>query len=213
MFRNPNGGVENVQEMADAGMVWVGLNVSDYSPESWNVVRANAQAAGVVTFPKGRVAHPGFDTRETALNRLDFICKTAVNWGVPAAIINVETEIKKPEDGGLVVAEDVADALKRHGLNEAAVSTESFLYDINWLPLVDWPVLLQIYPEDNRVDPANLPYEMAIRVRRARAYGFRHVGVTYQAWRSDPDWYDRSGHAWNLAFGDDVGAGNWYRWS
>lgn len=219
MLRDPHGGVENVAEQAGAGMKWLSLNVADHAPAEWLLVRSRAREAGVVCLPKARLGIPDRgDTRAMALAKLEFLCHTAVDWETDLAVVNAETEIKRPELGGLVTPDDVADALDRYQLAGAALSTESWLYafdtpDHSWQPLLRWPILLQLYPEDGRFDPANMATELATRVRRARAYGFTYVGVTYQAWRADPDWYDRTGHAWSLAFGDDVGIGNWWRWN
>lgn len=214
MLRDPGGGVEDVQEMANAGMEWLVLNVSDHDPSAWGLVRQRAAAAGVHCMPKGRLANSG-DSAADAMRVLRLICETAQRWGTNRAVINVEAEIRD----GLITCEQVADVMAEYDVGEAAISSEANLYwSIDWSPLHDYAVLLQMYPEDGKMPPPVTPEKVAAWVKecvtgaRERA-GFTYVGATYQGWRSDPDWFDRSHSAWSVAYGDDVGAGNWWRWA
>lgn len=209
-------------QMARAGMKWVALNVADHTPDEWLVVHERARAAGVVVIPKARLGHPLLgDTREMCLARLERLCQIADEWN-PAGycIVNVETEIKPPELGGLVTPQEVAAII---GDRKAAISTEALLYAMDWGPLTKYALFLQIYPTDNRwisdpafaADPAAfIAAVQAERVKRARGYGFTYVGTTFQAWApAEADWYDRRGTAWSIAFGDDVGVTGWDEWA
>lgn len=97
---------------------------------------------------------------------------------------------------------------------EAAISTEAWLYfDVNWWPLTEWPVLLQIYPEENRWTQSEIAQKQAACVRRARSVGFTYVGVTYPTYheQGNPEWYDLSG-TYSLYTADDAN-GKYQSWA
>jgi hypothetical protein len=205
MLRAHDGGVENVQEMKTAGMEYVALNIGDLPMEAWDVVRDRARIADVHVLPKARCYSVGI---------VDRLVQAARAWGSLGIIVNLEIEAKDSMPPARV--RGVLDALAWDG--EVGVSTEAHLYDyplVEWVPLTGpkYTALLQMYPEDARQDPANIPAWTAQCVRHARASGYTYVGVTYQCWRSDPNWYDRRG-TYSLAYGDDVpGTGGWAAWA
>jgi len=75
-----------------------------------------------------------------------------------------------------------------------ALTTEGWIpNDPDYTPFADCPVHLQIFPEDNHWPPEEIEDRLHDCVAHARAKGFLYVLALYQAWRADPDWYDRSG--------------------
>jgi hypothetical protein len=220
MLRNPRGGVENVEEMWRAGIRWLAFNVRDYSVADWAIVRQRCHQYGVKYLPWARIGNPG-DSRETALEwcqRLMYIADAMrEDQGLPdsLAIVNAETEIKPVALGGVVTPDEVARIIGKR--RQVAISTEGRLYHHNWVPLVQQPLLLQIFPTDMGIfqSATAVLAETLADVARARMYGFLNVGVTYQAYHEAPPsiYPFRSGSAWNIYAGDDVGIGNWSRWT
>jgi hypothetical protein len=206
MLRAPAGGVENVAEMKDVGrMEYVALNIGDWPVSDWALIKDRATALGVQVIPKARCYSVGI---------VDRLVLAAREWGSLGIIVNLEIEAKDSMPPSRV--RGVLDDLAWDG--EVGVSTEAHLYDyplVEWVPLTGpkYTALLQIYPEDGRVHPENVPQWQATQVRHARASGYTYVGVTYQCWRSDPNWFDRRG-TYSLAYGDDVaGTGGWGAWA
>ncbi len=214
MLRDPRGGVEDVSEMAAAGFEWLALNVGDHDADEWATVRGRAAAADVVCLPWARLGVPDLGhTTATARAKLELLVEAADAWGDgnPLLVANVETEVKPPELGGIISPAEVAEGI---GDRPAAVSSEAWTYAMEWGPLAAYPLLLQVFPADNRWAVEEIAERQEECVRRARAYGFRHVGTTFQAYAgARPEWYDLSGTAWSLYAGDDVGAGSWSGWA
>lgn len=194
-------------EMASAGMKWVALNVGDHFAEEWSVVRARAAEAGVDVIPWARCYTPAI---------LAYLVSTANAWGCTRVIPNLE----KYFDGVVWREPDlppdvVADYLDANFEGEVGISTEAHTYNaVDWSPFTsrNYTVMLQMFWEDAKRDPADMAAWIAAEVAHARLFsGFTYVAVTYQTVRSDPTWYDRRG-TFNLYTGDNVGAGNWVAW-
>lgn len=218
---NPAGGNENVgpdiaEHLDPEG--WVAFNVGDYEPSRWDVHRERATQAGILSVPWARLGTPGAGaTREACLARLRDVSTIADEWeietrpmsgGIARPLLNAETELLL----GLVTPADLATHLDG---TEGGISTEANLYwSVDWTPVRDWPVLLQLFPEDMHVDPTTMKGITAWAVYGARTRaGMRWVGATYQAWRSDPAWFDRSGMAWSIAWAERVPeSGGWEAW-
>jgi hypothetical protein len=154
--------------------------------------------------PHGRTYNPGV---------IENIVHAGQQWGSPAVILNLEVEALT----NMPPSRCKQTLVSAGWTGEYGVSTEAWLYDwpaVDWQPLVEptSSALLQMYPEDAKRDPSEIPSWQASCVAHARDYGFRYVGVTFQAWRSDPDWFDRSTD-YSIAYGDDIGPGNWAPWA
>ena len=223
LLNHPEGAAWGFAEMREAGFDWVALNVGDHEPGRWDDVRARADAAGLEVVPWARLGHPHLgETREDCLRKLELLLDTAKAWETTRPIVNVETEIKPAHLGGVITPEEVARELERAGMDEAGISTEAWLYDINWVPLNRYAMLLQILPRDNRWAPAEVRERQAACEKRARDYGFAHVGTSVQTYEMDdgshpqPEWFDLSGLNRSVIWGDNVaaqGAVEWKRWT
>ena len=222
LLNDPRGAAWDFAEMRDAGFAWVALNVGDHEPRRWSDVRRVPPPPASRSSPGHGSAIP-ISTRRarTAWRKLGTLLDTAEAWGTTRPIVNVETELKPRHLGGLITPEDVARELERTGMDEAAVSTEAWLYDMSWLPLTRYPVLLQILPRDNRWAPGEVLGQQAACEKRARGYGFDHVGTSVQTYPMadgtdpEPEWFDLRGTNRSVIWGDNVaasGSGNWQRW-
>lgn len=223
LLNNPGGAAWRFDEMRDAGFDWVALNVGDHEPRRWGDVRARAEAAGLEVVPWARLGHPHLgETRDDCLRKLGLLLDTAKAWRTTRPIVNVETEIKPAHLGGVITPEEVARELERAGMDEAGISTEAWLYDISWVTLSRYAILLQILPRDNRWAPADVRSKQHAAEKRARDYGFAHVGSSMQTYEMEdgsdplPEWFDLSGLNRSVIWGDNVaaqGAGEWKRWA
>lgn len=198
--------------MAAAGFEWLGLNIADYFPGEWSTVRQRAALEGVVCLPKARLGVPEAGaTKESCLAKLSALCLTADAWDTPYLIVNAEHELSQ----GIITPSEIADIV---GERQAAISSEANLYwAVDWTPLIHLPVLLQVYPQDARLEPKT-PERIAqwqaecVRGARERAC-FTYVGVTLQTYGgAQPEWYDLS-TVYSVFTGDDIGYGNWSKWS
>lgn len=222
LLNTPSGAGWNFAEAQAAGFEWVAANVGDFDPAAWEDVRVRAGNAGVHCVPWARLGHPHLgDTKGDCLSKLDSLIATAKAWGTTRPIVNVETEIKPVHLGGLVTPEEVAVRLDAAGMDEAAISTEGWLYDMHWVALTRFSVLLQILPRDTGWRAEDVRSKQAAAERRAEAYGFEHVGSSVQTYpmadgsHPDPGWFDLEGHNRSLIWGDNaqVAPGGWARWA
>jgi hypothetical protein len=218
-LNSPDGAAWDFAAVRAAGFEWVALNIGDHEPRRWDAVRARAEAAGLEVVPWARLGHPNLsDTHADCLRKLAALIATAKAWGTTRPIVNVETEIKPSRLGGLITPEEVAGELERAGMDETGISTEAWLYDMNWVPLADYALLLQILPRDNGWSAGVRERQRSCEAR-ARRYGFEHVGTSVQTYpmtdgtNPDPGWFDLSGTNRSLIWGDNVPEGHWERWA
>jgi hypothetical protein len=228
-LRNPKGAAWNMQEIKSAGFSWVALNVQDYSPDAWRVeqIMTKCQQAGLVYLPWSRAGHPGSDTRASCRDRLKYLVMIADAWaseqgGDSYLIANLEKEL----DQLIIYPQDVAEIC---GDRPVLISTEAWLYaqTIPGLPMSIWEPIngdnyvmgLQIFPTLGGIslDPMSVDAWADACVERAKAYGYRYVTNTFQAFGSvTASLYDRSPKAWSVYTGDDItskGANQWSQWS
>ena len=223
LLNQPDGAAWDFAAMRDAGFDWVALNVGDHEPRRWNDVRSRAEAAGLEVVPWARLGHPHLgETREDCLRKLEALLDAAKAWETNRPIVNIETEIKPAGLGGLITPAEVARELERAGMDEAGISTEAWLYDVSWIPLARYAMLLQILPRDNRWAPGEVRSKQEACEKRAHGYGFAHVGTSVQTYEMDdgshpqPGWFDLSGLNRSVIWGDNVaaqGSDEWQRWS
>lgn len=188
---------------------WVALNVRDYLPSDWQTVVSRCANAGVLTIPWARLAHPPFEGAESAALMFARMAGAADAWGSGWILPNYENEA----DSTLPPLE-AAEALDASGwTGRVAWSTQGWLPNTpDYSPMNSDPVLLQIFPEDMRWAPEDIAQKQADCVRHARAdKGFDHVGVTYQAYRASPNWFDLSGNH-SIFPGDGKSASDWSAW-
>jgi len=210
LLRNPRGGVEDIAEMKnDGGMKWVAVNLGDgFVWEDWRIVVDRARALSVQVFPWARC--------RTALE-LHVLLEQADLVGF-RAIANIEDEFERDSAGGPAPLPPTLVRKIIDGFPQVAVSfsTGGWLQnDVVYTPITHRPVLLQVFPQDLKRDPADLPQITADCIQHAHDKGFRHVGVTCQAYGlAEPEWYDYLGsQPKSIYAGDDVGAGNWAAWA
>lgn len=223
LLNHPDGAAWGFAEMREAGFDWVALNIGDHEPARWDDVRARAETAGLEVVPWARLGHPHLgETHEDCLRKLELLLDTAKAWKTTRPIVNVETEIKPAHLGGVITPAEIARELARGGMDEAGISTEAWLYDMNWVPLSRYAMLLQILPRDNGWEPAEVRGRQAACEKRARDYGFAHVGTSVQTYEMadgshpQPEWFDLSGVNRSVIWGDNVaaqGAVEWKRWT
>ena len=223
LLNQPDGAAWDFAAMRDAGFDWVALNVGDHEPRRWNDVRSRAEAVGLEVVPWARLGHPHLgETREDCLRKLEVLLDAARAWETSRPIVNVETEIKPAGLGGLITPDEVARKLDRAGMDEAGISTEAWLYDVNWVPLSRYTMLLQILPRDNRWAPGEVRNKQEACEKRAHGYGFAHVGTSVQTYEMadgsnpQPEWFDLRGLNRSVIWGDNVaaqGSDEWQRWS
>jgi hypothetical protein len=180
-------------------MDWVAINVGDYPPKEWDSIVQRAKAAGLEVVPWRRC----WDTIGLA-SLLEIAA--ARGW---YAIANLEKELE-----GALPAEVAGPMIARYPELEVAISTEGWLYEnVSWRAFAGCPVLLQLFPADMHRDPDELPDIQVDCVRRARDFGFRNVGVTYQTYHgADPAWYAFWPGVRSYYTGDDIG-GSWDAWA
>lgn len=209
LLRSPHGGVDNISEQKAAGMEWIACNVRDFAAQTWDTVRMKAAALGVPVFPWGRVGHPESETRRDAEDFLGNLVFIGHQWGSEWILPNLEKEAESIAPPGFC-----AEVLRGLGFpGHVGWSTQAWLPNsVDFSPIAHDPVLLQIFPEDNRWTPEEIPQKMTDCLRHARDKGFVYAGVTYQTYRAEPSWYDLTG-VHSFFTGDDIGPGNWDKWS
>ena len=220
LLNNPGGAAWDFAEMRAAGFDWIALNVGDHELSDWSDVRERAEAAGLEVVPWARLCHPHIgETHQDCLRKLGALLDAAKALGTTRPIVNVETEIKPASLDGLITPGEVARELERAGMDEAAISTEAWLYDVSWVPLNGYAMLLQILPRDNRWAPEQVRAQQDACEERARGYGFDHVGTSVQSYPmadgtdAEPEWFDLGGTNRSVIWGDNVAAGEWQRWA
>lgn len=221
-LRSPDGAAWDFAEIAAAGFAWVALNVGDLEPNAWDEIRDRADGH-VHALPWSRIGHPNLgETKTDCLRRLDDLATISAEWQTGSPIANLETEIKPAHLGGLITPAEVEHELAQAGLEGASVSTEAWLYDMDWSALTKRAVLLQVFPRDLRWLVSEIPEKQAQCVTRAESFGFKHIGTTYQAFAmadgtlASPNWYDLRGPNRSVFTADDVagpGPGNWQKWA
>lgn len=208
-LRSPRGGVEDVAEMKAAGMQYLALNIGDGQHwNDWRIVVNRARALDVNVFPWARC--------RTA-DEVYALCDTA-DLVAFQVIVNVEDEFKDT-----LPPKAVATLLRDFDELEIAISMPAWAYnDVDYAPLAEYPMLLQLFPQDMRIDPSELEQKQRDCVTHARDKGFTYVGITCQTYGEDgvsygkakPEWYAyMNGGTRSLFTGDDVGASNWAAWA
>lgn len=187
--------------MAAAGMKWVAPNIGDFPASEWSLVVERANAAGVKVVPWARCYTP---------EKLAELVSAGHTFGSEHIIPNLEKHDGQVPDLPTLMVAEYLDANWDGGVG---ISTEGHTYDLDWFQFYsrDYVVMLQMFWEDARRDPATMAQWIEEEVRHARAWGWTYVAVSYQTVRSDPSWYDRRG-TFSLYTADDVGQGNWARW-
>lgn len=186
--------------MKAAGMKWLALNVGDGQHwADWQVVIDRARANDVQVYPWMRCR-----TLQDCWDLLDHADMVST-WG----ILNLEDELK---DGVSPAA--VAGLLDDFDV-EVGISSVAWLYnDVDFSPLAELPMLLQVFAQDNRWEPAELERKQRDCVTHARDKGFTYVGVTFQTYgEAEPDWYVYHDGTRSYFTGDDIGAGQWEAWA
>ena len=175
-LRDPHGGVEDVAAMQAAGFGAIFCNIGDHQPDSWQLIRDRARAAGVVCGPWLRTAD--------AANKFDYdrfhtLLRVADEWGTPL-IVNSETELLA--SGGEITSYIEAQL----GDRDAAISVETWPFDnVDWWHLGDRPVLPQLFK-------SIVSYEEQPTRDIWHAYGIRCVVLTFGSYGgSVPADYDR----------------------
>ncbi|MEM3097518.1 MAG: hypothetical protein QXU32_02215 [Nitrososphaerales archaeon] len=192
------------------GLKWIALNIRDFAPIEWHVVRSRATLWGIEVYPWARLAHPGRDSIAVLRQQLTNLVATAKSWGSRYILPNYEKEAEtfSPE-----VVKKELDKLGWTGL--VGWSTEGWLpNNVDYSPINKDPVLLQIFPEDMRLphDPSVINKTMLDCVKHARIdKGFTYVGVTYQTYRISSKMFDLKG-THSLFTGDYVSANNEWPW-
>lgn len=136
-LRNPEGGVESVDLMKNAGWDFIACNIGDFRAEQWEVkVIPKARAAGVDYIPWLYVWN---------MQDLAYLLVIADKWSGGVHIQNHEKQL----DDGTVPVQIVAEMT---GDRDMAISTEAWLYNsVDWSWLNKWTVMLQFFPFENGI--------------------------------------------------------------
>ena len=188
-------------EIKRAGYEWLALNVGDGQKwDDWRTVIDRARDESVVALPWARCR-----TLAEVEDLLDMADLVSFH-----CILNIEDEFKTVLEPWRI-APAIADVPEL----QVGISSVAWLYnDVDFRPLGKLPMLLQLFPADNRWMPDELPEKQADCVRHAREHGFTYVGVTLQTYgTAQPGWYGYWKGVRSLYTGDDVGSGNWGEWS
>jgi hypothetical protein len=190
-LRAPDGGVEGLVEMRDAGFQSVAVNVADYQINAWDEVLNRAERAGVTVLPWGRTRN------DAAVARL---CAIARAMDAKAVLVNAETELF---DGTLdlkVIANET------QGL-DACLSTLAWSGDVLWHPVARLRLHLQMFPQET--DTAKHPRDCRVK---AFANGAKRVNFMLGIHDITPkELPPRQGGYW-VYTGDDTG-NNYAPWS
>jgi hypothetical protein len=200
-FRTPDGNAETVAAEMGTDFGWFAVNVGDgWQWPSWDKFRSRC-APGVEVIPWRRCL-----TIEHCLGLLD----TADLFGCPRVILNVENEFETvlpPAKVATLIENDPYEG-------DVGISGVGWLpNDVDFTPLAIYPVLLQLFAQDMRRDPAELQQIQSDCVKHARDKGFVHCGVTFQTYgQAKPEWYGYWDGVRSYFTGDDIGQGGWPRW-
>jgi hypothetical protein len=190
---------------------WIACNL-EYDQSKWSVVRERAAAHNIKIIPWIRLCNINAgDNWATIKDRLSLLRDVALLWGSDTILPNYENE---------------SDMYQPHLLH-------AWLYDfLGWQGFTGWStqawlpndtnyrlfcehgdsVLLQIFPEDLRWDPADIPEKLGDCVAHAREKGFTYVGVTYQSYRTSPEWFDCGAFCHSTFTGNTILEGEWGKW-
>jgi len=192
---------------------WVACNL-EYAPAQWNAVRQRAASMGIRCIPWIRLCHVHLgEDFETIKQRLALLTQTAINWGENLILPNYEDEAATyaPAD----VANHLYNVLDWDG-DTGWSSLAWLLNDVDYRPINHDPMLLQIFPTDNRwpFDKSVIEAKMGDCVHHARVdKGFDYVGVTYQTYSgATPAIYDCQSYMHSVFSGNHIGHGQWGDW-
>lgn len=205
MLTVPDGSAESF----DSSVSWVACNLA-YAASQWSNVRARAASLGIKVVPWIRLAHAE-DNFEIVKQRLSLLISTAQAWGTDTILPNYENEAERFSPAA------VADYLYGYADWDGLTgwSTQAWLPNRpDFTPLNKDPVLLQIFPQDNRWDPWEIPQKLGDCVAHARNdKGFTYVGVTYQTFGgANPSWYDCESFMHSTFSGNLIQPGQWGSW-
>lgn len=200
MLRNPRGGVEDLDQMKQAGFAGIFCNIGDHGPEEWALIRDRARGQGMFYGPwlHTRQADGRFSPA-----RLEWLVHVADQWHSPL-IVNSEKEIDGSGDACTgMIAEEV-------GSRDAAISMEAWLFNppsVDWQPVAHLPMLLQIFPQESA--PAKYPYGCK---EHAHQCGVERVYFTFGSYGDAvPAWYDLQA-PYSVYTADDIGQGHYAEW-
>lgn len=198
VLRAPDGGPHNVQAMKDAGFGAIFLNIGDYTPSAWDLIRHRAKDANVPCGPWLRTASP---TGMFDVAKLDHLISVADDWGSPL-VVNSESELKGsgPQLTKLLV--------EKLGNRDWALSMEAWpFFNVEWWPLKNIPVLPQIFPAES--EAAKRPDDCR---NQWHIFGINCVVFTFGSyWDQMPDDFDRL-TPYGVYTADDCG-GDYASWS
>lgn len=205
MLTVPDGSAESFT----ADVEWVGANL-EHPVSRWTDVRLRAERLGVRVIPWVRLCRlkegENFDTIK---QRLLLLADTAEAWDEVLILPNYEDEASTYPPW--MVADYLDHTLNWRG--EAAWSTLGWLQnDLDWTPLAQDPVLLQIFQKDMGWPVDEIAKKQADSVYHAREKGFTYVGVTFQTYAgAQPGWYNLEG-THSVYPGNLIQHGEWDDW-
>lgn len=201
-FTHPGGETENAVGMKAAGFEYCVLNVQDGATwEDWADTRRECDKAGVSYGVGGRPQSP-----DELRWQLDY----ALQVGSDFCVLNIENEFEttlKPP----VVAQAIVDS---RYTDPIMIDTVGWLYNATvYTPLVHLPLMLQVYQEDMKFPPEQLPKKVDDCLWHAREKGFTDIAVQFQSYRADPSMYAFWGSKpRNFFTGNVCGAEGWAKW-
>lgn len=189
----------------------------DFTIAQWEAKAtiSRAHAAGLMVIPWARLADPGSEDYHDARRYMNIMAEAATRWNSTWILPNLEAEATTT-----CPPWRAKEAVELSGWDgKVGWSMQGWLpgtsgggqEGADYTPINSDPVLLQIFPEDLRWTPSEIPGKQADCVWHARVdKGFTHIGVTYQTYRAFPEWYDLTGNH-SVFTGDAIG-GQWAKW-
>jgi hypothetical protein len=137
--RSPQGGVENIQDLLDAGFRWYAFNVGDHTVAEWATVIARCRSLGMAVLPWDYVRS---DAEVKAL------CDLAKREFDGMVIVNAEKPLDAAQPGGAkVTLECIANECE--GM-DAALSVEPWPFaSVDWTQVAKIPIQIQLFPQEN----------------------------------------------------------------
>jgi hypothetical protein len=135
-LRDPDGGVESIELMKDAGWQFIACNVEDnFPPEKWEQkVIPRAQACGMPYIPWQYI---------WTFSDLTHLISVADKWSDGVCIVNAEKQL----DQGVFTTQQIATVC---GNRDIGISTEPWLYSaVDWKPVNKYVMMLQFFPFEN----------------------------------------------------------------
>lgn len=202
-YRNPRGGVENVNAAKQAGLGLAFLNIGDHQPEEWATLTAKLDTAGIAW---------GYWAHCRTVPQLQALLNRSREHARPVVGLNVEAELSTVLPPAVIRREVIQSGY------QGQVTTVLYGWvqnNTDCVPIGDWVAILEVFPQD--APSLWPPFEKVDDcLHHARQLGLKLPVPAYGTYPDPelgpamPAWYDRTIHH-GLYTVDDT-AERWDRW-